>query len=119
MATQATGAVAPSSVDALRRVKAVETDWEARLKAAREESEATLRRLREESEAAVKAVHAQMEHERAERVEHARLEATGMAAAILADGEKAAEAAARGEGKRPADKKDAILGAVLGKFVKD
>lgn len=119
MATQTSGAAGSGSVEALKRVKATETEWDARLKAAREESEATLRRLREQSEAAVKAAQAEGERERAERVERARVEAAGMSAAIVAEGQKAAEAAARGEGRGPADKKEAILSVVLGSFGKD
>jgi len=106
-------------VEALKRVKATETEWDARLKAAREESEVALRRSREEAEAAVKAAETEAERERTDRVEHARVEAAGLAAAIVAEGQKAAELAARGEGRRPADKKDAILAVVLGSFGKD
>jgi vacuolar-type H+-ATPase subunit H len=119
MATETSGAAGPGSVEALKRVKATETEWDARLKAAREASESTLHRLRDESDAAVKAAETEGERDRAERVERARAEAAGMSAQILADGQKAAEAAARGEGRRPADKKDAILPVVLGSFGKD
>ena len=119
MVTETTELASPASVEALKRVKAAEAEWDARLTAARTESEATLRTLRAEADAAVKAAHAEGERERAERLERARVEAAGMAAAILADGQKAAEAAARGEGRRPADKKDAILSVVLGSFAKD
>jgi vacuolar-type H+-ATPase subunit H len=119
MAAEATGVASPGSVEALKRVKAAETEWESRLATARKEAEVTLGRLAEEADAAVKAVRAEVERERTERIEHARVEAAGMAAAIVAEGEKDAETAARGEGRRPADKKDAILAAVLGGFAKD
>jgi len=119
MATGTSGAAAPGSVEALKRVKATETEWDARLGAARTESETALRRLKEEADAAVKAAEGEAERTRTDRVEHARVEAAGLAGAIVAEGQKAAETAARGEGRRPADKKDAILAVVLGSFGKD
>ena len=119
MGTEAVGAAAPGSVEALKRVKAVETEWETRLASARAEAEASVRRLREESDAAVKAATEDAERDRTDRVERARVEAAGLAGAIVADGQKSAEAAARGEGRRPADKKDEILAVVLGSFGKD
>jgi len=119
MATETTGANLGASVDALKRVKAAEAEWETRLAAARTQAEATLRELREEADAAVKAARAQVERERADRLERARAEAAGMAAAIVAEGEKDAQTAARGDGRRPSDKKDAVLAAVLGGFAAD
>ncbi|HTW40121.1 MAG TPA: hypothetical protein VMF04_04620 [Thermoplasmata archaeon] len=117
----ATEAVPPPDVglDALRRIKSVESEWEQRLAADREKAEATLQRLREETEAAVKATQAEAEEERARAVGAARAGADREAAAILADGERAAAEAARGEGKHPADRKDAVLTAVLADFVSD
>lgn len=119
MATQTADAAAPGSVDALKRVKAAEAEWDARVSAARTESETTLRQLREESDAAVKGALAEAEQVRSARLDQARAEVTSEVDAIVSEGEKAAELAARGEGRRPADKKDAILDAVLGSFGKD
>jgi len=119
MATDVAPANVSDSVAALKRVKAAETEWDARLTAARQANEAELRRLREEADAAVKAAQAEADRERADRLEHARAETAGLSAEILSDGQKAAEAAARGEGRRPADKKGAILDVILGSFGKD
>jgi vacuolar-type H+-ATPase subunit H len=105
------------SIDALKRVKATETDWEQKLGAARSAAEEAIARLREESETAVKGVQAAVEADRARAVQAARVEADREAAEILGDGTRAAEAAARGEGKRPSDKKGPILAAVLAGFL--
>jgi vacuolar-type H+-ATPase subunit H len=119
MATTTVGAAAPASVAALKRVKATEAEWDARLKAAREEAAATIRRLRDDGDVALKAAEAEADRERTVRLEHARAETTGEAEAIVAEGRRAAERAALGEGRRPSDKKDAILDVVLGSFGKD
>jgi vacuolar-type H+-ATPase subunit H len=107
------------SIDALKHVKATEADWELKLRAARGAAEEAIARLRTESEAAVAAAQAASDAERTRAVEAARAESEREAAEILAAGARVAEAAARGEGKRPADKKDAILSAVLAGFTKD
>jgi len=117
-------AVAPAdanlgSIDALKRVKATETDWELKLRAARGAAEEAVQKLRADSDAAVKAAQAAADQQRAQAVQAMRAEADREAAEILADGERAAAQAARGEGKRAADKKDAILAAVLAGFLKD
>ncbi|MGI0130374.1 MAG: hypothetical protein ACREDE_03425 [Thermoplasmata archaeon] len=107
------------SIDALKRVKATESDWELRLRSARGAAEEALERLRTDSEAAVKSAQVAAEGERTNAVLAARQEAERQAAEILAQGTRAAETAAHGEGKRPADQKDAILGTVLAGFVPD
>jgi vacuolar-type H+-ATPase subunit H len=119
MAATTSGAAAPASVEALKRVKATETEWDTRLNAARQEAAESLRRLRDEGDAAVKAAVAEAERKRTGQVERARAEAAMEAEAIVADGRRAAERAAHGEGRRPADKKDAILEVVLGSFGRD
>jgi vacuolar-type H+-ATPase subunit H len=119
MATETSGATVSGSVEALKRVKTTEAECDARLNAARQVTDVKLRQLREEAETAVKAAQAEADRERTERVERARVETAALAEAIVADGRKAAVTAARGEGRRPADKKDAILDAVLGSFGKD
>ncbi|MFZ0890905.1 MAG: hypothetical protein WB778_05015 [Thermoplasmata archaeon] len=107
------------SIAALKHVKEAETEWENKLQLARSTAKESLERLRAESEAAVKSAQAAADGERAQAVLTARNDADREAAAILAVGTRAAEAAARPEGKRPADQKDAILAAVLAGFLKD
>jgi len=107
------------SIEALKKVKATEVEWDGRLAAARGETEKLLLQLRDESAAAVKAAELAAERDRTARVEQARVETAAAAAAILADGEKAAAKAERAEGRRPADKRDAVLDAVLGAFGKE
>ena len=116
MATVAHGASASDSVEALKRVKATENEWESRVSAARSDAQATLERLRTEAAAAVKAAQAEADRDRLARVTQARAETEAEAEAIVADGRAAAERARLGEGRRPADKKAAILDVVLGAF---
>jgi vacuolar-type H+-ATPase subunit H len=108
-----------ASIEVLKRVKAAETDWASRRSSAQAEQDATLARLRDETEAAVKAAQAEADQERTRAVQSARDVADREAAAIVAQGQVAATAAAAGQGKRPADRKDAILAAVLGEFARD
>jgi vacuolar-type H+-ATPase subunit H len=119
MATETSGASESGSIEALKRVKSVETEWDARLSAGRAATEVELRQLREAADAAVKAAQAEADRERTSRLERARAETATGAEAIVAEGRRAAELAARGEGRRPQDKKDAILDVVLGSFGKD
>ena len=107
------------SIEALKHVKETETEWANRLQLAHSTAKASLERLRTESEAAVRAAQTTADGERAQAVLVARKDADREAAAILAVGTRAAEAAARPEGKRPTDQKDAILAAVLAGFLKD
>ena len=104
------------SIDALKRVKATETEWETSLRVARGAAEEGLQRLRDESEATVKAAQAEADSERARAVQAARAEAEREAAEILAAGTRVAEAAAQGQGKGAADRRNAILAAVLAGF---
>jgi vacuolar-type H+-ATPase subunit H len=119
METTTVGATASGSVEALKRVKATETEWDARLKAARQEAETMLRRLRDDEDVAVKAAEAEADRERTVRLERARAQTVEEAEAIITDGHRAAERAALGEGRHPADKKDVILDVVLGSLGKD
>jgi vacuolar-type H+-ATPase subunit H len=116
MATTSSGASAPDSVEALKRVKATENEWDARLSAAQKERDTTLQRLREETDAAVREAGSEADKDRLARVEAAKADLAKVADRIVADGQSAADTAARGEGRRPADKKDAILAVVLGAF---
>ena len=105
-----------SAIDALKRVRAAEIEWEQRLQAAKQEAASELARLRADAEAAVKAAQAAAEADRAERLELARGEADREAARIVADGERAAADAATEQGRRPADRADEIFAAVLAGF---
>jgi len=117
----AVGAVASdtASFEALKRVKAAEAEWDGRLAAARAQRAAVLERLRAETDAAVKAAQAEAEQERVAAVQRARADAERAASVLEAEGAAAAQAAASGVGKRPADRKDAILAAVLGAFASE
>jgi vacuolar-type H+-ATPase subunit H len=120
--SDSSGALGPSdlgSIDALKRIKAAETEWDERIASARQETEAALRRLAEESDATVKAAHAEADGARSASVQRARANADREAETIVAEGAKAAEAAARGTGKRPADHSAEVLAAVLGSFGED
>jgi len=119
MAVTTVGASAPDSVEALKRVKAAEDEWDARLSATKRNVDETLTRLRAEAAAAVKEAQIDAGRDRVARVVQARTETEAEAEAILVEGRKAAEQALVGEGRRPADKKDAILDIVLGSFGKD
>ncbi|HXY12002.1 MAG TPA: hypothetical protein VEJ85_00695 [Thermoplasmata archaeon] len=119
MATTTSAASEPDSVEALKRVKATENEWDARVTTAREVTQTTLQELRADVEVAVRDAAAEAESDRAARVGAARVEVQKEADAIVADGHKAADEALRGEGRRPSDKKAAILAAVLGSFAED
>jgi vacuolar-type H+-ATPase subunit H len=112
-----TDAPAEGSVEALRRVKQAEAEWELKLRAARGQSQAALELLRTESEHAVKSAQVLADGVRANAVLQAKQDAERAATEILKTGTKAADAAARGDGKDPADKKDEILAAVLAGFL--
>jgi vacuolar-type H+-ATPase subunit H len=116
-----TAAVLPAegSIDALKRVRAAETEWEQKVTAAKQDAGEAIAELRTAADEAVRAAQADAEAKRAAKVQAARSEADREAVVILAEGAKAADAAAQGEGKRPADKADAILGAVLAGFTSD
>lgn len=107
------------AIEALKRVKTAETEWDEKLSTTRSAVEADLARRRDEADAAVKAALAESERERATAVQTARTEADAAAATILADGQKAAQSAGRSDGKEPEDRKDEILKAVLAPFVGD
>lgn len=114
-----TKAAPVGSLDELKRVKDVETEWAERLKAARDQAETTLKHLREEAEERVTLARTAASHSRDERVRAARDEADREAARILADGDQQARAALTSAGKRPAERREEILSAVLGEFRPD
>jgi len=119
MATTTSGASEPDSVEALKRVKATENEWDARLAAARQETTTELGQLRSEAAVAVKSAEQEADKNRAARIETARADIEKEAAAILTEGQKAAAEALEGTGRSPADKKSAILDVVLASFGKE
>lgn len=107
------------SIDALKRVRAAEIEWDQRVQAAKQQAATEIAKLRSDADAAVKAAQAEGEQARTLRVQAARVDADREAAQILADGQKATEEAARGEGRQPSDHADEILQAVLAGFLSD
>ncbi len=105
-----------ATVEALRRVKAVEAEWDGKLADARRQAEEATRRARDEAEATVKAVAAELETERARQLDSARASAEREAEGLRTDGAKAAEAVRSGQGRRPQERGDEIVAAVLGPF---
>ncbi len=99
------------SLEAVKLVKATETEWEARLAAARKASDAALAQLRDAAKAAVAAARAEADGARTRSIEAARETADADAAKIVADGQTAVRRDQAG--RRPEDQKDAVLTAVL------
>ncbi len=107
---------ASAGVDALRRVKATEQEWEQRLREAREGATASLERLRAETEAMVKAALAEAAARRTALVEAARDRAEREAKGIEAKGDADAAALEGSSATLPVPKRTAVLDAVLGRF---
>jgi vacuolar-type H+-ATPase subunit H len=108
-----------ATVEALRRLKAVEAEWDAKLRDARDAAARTVQRSRDESEATVKAVAAENETERNRLLEAGQQAADREAERIGADGARAADAVRADRSKRPAERADAIVRAVLDPFASD
>ncbi len=108
------GAAGSGSLDAVKLVKATETEWETKIAAARKAADAALAQLREAAATAVTEARADAERERALTVEATRVTADKEAAQIVADGQEAAERDRASAGRRPADRRDDVLDAVLG-----
>ncbi len=104
------------ALDDLKQVKEAETEWEAEVQYAVAARKAALDRLIAENDAIVKAEIASAQETREHAVREARAAADREAARIVADGEKAAAAVRVGAGRRPAERADQILDAVLGSF---
>jgi vacuolar-type H+-ATPase subunit H len=108
---------AGGTIDALRRVKEAEAEWELKIRAARGQNQAMLEQLRQEADNAVKSAQVLADGVRANAVLQAKQDAEREATEILKAGTKAADQAALGTGKSPNDKKDPILAAVLAGFL--
>jgi len=104
-----------ASIAALTQVRAAETETDERLAAARRLAEETIHRLKSEAEDAIASARAQADGERVHRVEEARADADREAATIVADGERAVARLGR-SASVPADRRAAVLAAVLGDF---
>jgi vacuolar-type H+-ATPase subunit H len=111
--------LATGSIDALKRVRAAETEWDQKLTIAKQDAGDALARARAAADEAVRSARLAAEQARGAKVQAARSDADRDAIQILADGAKAADAAAAGEGKRPADRANEILAAVLAGFTSD
>jgi vacuolar-type H+-ATPase subunit H len=112
---QSTGSVG-GSIEALKHLKQVETEWEARLGAAKEEGERALARLRAEVEAAVHAARAEADRAREATLQAARVQAQAEADRIVAEGQAAAQAVTRRAPKELAALREKLLDTVLGEF---
>lgn len=108
-----------AALDALKRIKAAEADWDERLRTARHASNEALERRRVDADATVKAVAAEAEAERSRSVEKARAAAEAEARTIVAEGEASARDAGSDKGKRPKDMEERVLDAVLGPLAPD
>ncbi len=107
------------TIEALKRIKAVEDEWDARLAEARREAEAARKRTSSETETAIATAREVTDAERARAVDAARATADAEARQIIADGEREAAAVARGAGKGVADRKEELLAVLLGRFATD
>lgn len=115
----AAGGPDAATVEALRRLKAVEAEWDEKLRAARTEAEEAVRRARDEAEATVKAVVAATEAERARRLDQGRAATEREADAIVREGAKAAEELRTRKGGRPSDRSEEVVAAALGPYAHD
>lgn len=106
------------TIDALRRIKAAEEEWEAKLSGARAEKERAIADARSGADAAVKAVASELEKDRGRALETAGAAAEAEARDLLAAGETDAARARSGK-KKLADRKEEVLRAVLGEFTSD
>jgi len=107
------------TVEALKRVKATETEWETKTAEARAHRDQALQRLRDETEATVHAAQVETERERSEAIQAARTEADAEAAKILADGDQVAADAGSEQPTALKEKRAELLAAVLGEFGTD
>ena len=118
-AATASGPADTATLDALKRIKLAETEWEEKIATARRESETALRQLKEETDAQLTAARAQAEAERTRTLETARAGADAEAAQIVTEGEHAARQATEGTGKGVAARKNEVLAVVLSGFQRE
>ena len=111
-----TGPADTATIDALKRIKATETEWEEKVSAARRDAEAAFKRLREETDALLASTRTEAEAERTRVLEKTRAGSEAEASQIVAEGERAARTAAQGAGKGVSARKSEVLAVVLGGF---
>lgn len=107
---------AGGSVDALRQLKAIESEGAARLAALKAEGERTLATVRQEAEAAVLQARLVAEKEAEDNVQKAREAAELEAQLLLAQGERAASEVRSRPASRVTDKQEELLAAILSGF---
>ena len=117
--TAAVGPADTATIDALKRIKLTETEWDEKIAAARRDAEAAGRHLKEETEARLARARTEADAERARTIDTARAAADGEAAQIVAEGERAAKAATEGAGKGVSARKNDVLAVVLSGFQGD
>lgn len=105
-----------SPVEALRRLKEVETETEARLAAAREAAAGKLRALTEELEAGLSGLRHELERARERDLQAAREGAEREAAAILEEGRRAVAALEGRPATLPEARRSELVRVVLGAF---
>jgi vacuolar-type H+-ATPase subunit H len=112
-----TGTTTPSaSIEALKRLKEVETGWDAKIVQTRAEIAARLSLARDASEKVVQAARVEADRKREARLSEVRGTAEVEARKILDDGEREAAAMAGGVAKGVEAAREKLLSAVLGEF---
>jgi vacuolar-type H+-ATPase subunit H len=112
-----TEATTPSaSIEALKRLKEVETSWDAKIVETRAEIAARLALVRDQSEKMLQAARAEADRKREEHLTDVRQAAESESRRILDDGQREADALAGTVGKGVKAAREKLLGAVLGEF---
>jgi vacuolar-type H+-ATPase subunit H len=114
--SESMGAVPAANVEALRKLKEVETTWETKLAQNRSEVAARVAMARDAAEKAIQAARAEMDRLREARLTEARAAAQVEADKIIAEGRRTADAMAAAGSKGLAALQPKILAAVLGEF---
>ena len=111
-----TGSADSATIDALKRIKLAETEWEEKVAAARRDADAALKRLKEETDTLLSTARTEADTARSHAIDKARTEADAEANTIVREGERAAQKATDGAGKDLAARKSEVLAVVLGGF---
>lgn len=105
-----------ASVEALRRLKEIETAWDAKLAQARADAAKRVAKAREAAEAAVAEARAEVDKARETLLTSARVTAQAEAERIVATGRAEAEKVAGAARSASASLKAKLLDAVVGDF---
>ena len=108
-----------TSVEALRRLKEVETEWEAKLSAARAAAEKRIQLARDSAEALVTKVRPEVERQRETVLSTARSAAQSEADRIVRDGEAKARETMEVSAKLSPTARSKVLATVLAGFQSD